>query len=241
MTVLKTPCWQETVAGLLLAAAAMSATAQDTNGVTVGQSAVRVADASTSSPRPPPTAVPMVEKAVAARMTPYLFGSLGVAHDSVIHITADPQRGVAASDRQRAAQWGWGMQFHELLGAEIFVQGGLQQRYPSVGAESVRQAARAFGARITLGVDLSEDLRVFGKAGLARVVHSGRGTWAPTLDGHGYSNRQSRSALGLGLSYRLSGQLALRADADHIFKRRNDRETGWGNLDYFGLGLQYAY
>lgn len=175
------------------------------------------------------------------RMTPYLFGSFGKAHDGVIHLATDPGQGVAASDTQSAIQLGAGMQFNELLGAEGYAQGGQRHEYLTVGGERVTQAVRAFGARVTLGVDLGERLRLFGKAGLARVIHSGRGTWNPATEGQAYSNRQTRSALGLGATYRLSEHLALRADADHVFKRRNDQDTGWGHLNHFGLGLQYTY
>lgn len=177
----------------------------------------------------------------AVRMTPYVFGSVGQAHDSVIHLASEAGQGVAASDNQTSVQLGAGMQFNELLGAEVYVQGGRRHAYLTVGGDPVTQAVRAFGARVTLGVDLGERLRLFGKAGLSRVIHSGRGTWSPAIEGQAYSNRQTRSALGLGASYRLTDHLALRADADHVFKRRNDQDTGWGHLNHFGLGFQYTY
>lgn len=177
----------------------------------------------------------------AARMTPYLFGSLGSAHDSVIHIAGDPGQSVGASDSQTALQLGAGMQFNELLGVEGFVQGGKRHGYVAASGQLQAQAVRTFGARLTLGGDVTDRLRLFGKAGLARVVHSGRAQWGAAAEGQAYSNRQSRALLGFGLTYRLTDRLALRADADHVFQRRNDADTGWGNLDYFGLGLQYRY
>ena len=177
----------------------------------------------------------------AQRMTPYLFGTSGQAHDSVIHLAAHPGDGVAGSDRQASLQLGWGMQFNELLGAEAYAQAGARHIYFTVNGERVRQAARVFGARVTLGVDVGDRWRLFAKAGISRVVHSGRGTWSPTFEEHGYSNRQSRSALGVGMTVRLTDSISLRADADHIFQRRNDLGTGWGNLNHVGLGLQYRY
>lgn len=104
---------------------------------------------------PPARAQPLSEPAwvpTAARMTPYFFGLLGIAHDSVIHIISDPAQGVGASDSQT----------------------------------------------------------------------------------------QTRSLLGFGMTYRLTERLALRADADHVSQRRNDKDTGWGNLDFFALGLQHS-
>jgi opacity protein-like surface antigen len=178
---------------------------------------------------------------VDTRMTPYLFGTAGQAHDSVIHVAAPSEGAVAGSDGQTSFQLGLGMQFNRLLGAEAYAQAGSRHAYLTVNGERVKQAARAFGARVTLGLDIGESLRIFGKAGIARVVHSGRSSWSPTADEHGYSNRQSRSTLGLGVSVRLAERLSLRADADHIFQRRNDQGTGWGNLNHFGLGLQYRY
>jgi opacity protein-like surface antigen len=177
----------------------------------------------------------------AARMTPYLFGSWGRAYDSVIHIAHNPGQGVAASDRQSGVQLGAGMQFNELLGVESFVQGGPRHEYRTVDGTRVTQAVRVFGARVTLGVNLTESLRFFGKAGLARVIHSGRGTWDVAGENQAYSNRQTRSLLGLGVTVRLTDSLSLRADADHVFPRRNDQNTGWGHLNHFGLGLQYSF
>jgi hypothetical protein len=178
---------------------------------------------------------------MAVRMTPYLFGTSGQAHDSVIHLAVRPGDGVAGGDSGASLQLGWGMQFNELLGAEAYVQGGARHTYHTVSGERLRQAARVFGGRVTLGLDLGERWRLFAKAGISRVVHSGRGTWSPTLEEHGYSNRQSRSALGVGMAIRLTDGLSLRADADHIFQRRNEFGTGWGNLNHIGLGLQYRY
>lgn len=177
----------------------------------------------------------------AARMTPYLFGSLGSAMDSVIHIAGDPGQSVGASDSQTGLQLGAGMQFNELLGAEGFVQGGKRHGYMAANGQAYTQAVRSFGARLTLGSDVTERLRLFGKAGLARVIHSGRAQWGTVAEEQAYSNRQTRSLIGFGVAYRLTDRLALRADADHIFQRRNDKDTGWGNLNYFGLGLQYSY
>lgn len=183
-----------------------------------------------------PTLVP-----TAARMTPYLFGSLGTAHDSVIHIAGDPRQSVGASDSQTGLQLGAGMQFNELLGAEGFVQGSKHHGYMGANGQTHAQTVRTFGARLTLGGDVTDRLHLFGKAGLARVIHSGRAQWAAAAEDHDYSNRQTRSLIGFGMTYRLTDRLALRADADHIFQRRNDKDTGWGNLDFFGLGLQYSY
>jgi opacity protein-like surface antigen len=192
----------------------------------------------------PARAQPLSAPAVvptAARMTPYLFGSLGSALDSVIHIAGDPGQSVGASDSQTGLQLGAGMQFNELLGAEGFVQGGKRHAYMAANGQAYTQAVRSFGARLTLGSDVTERLRLFGKAGLARVIHSGRGQWGAVAEDQAYSNRQTRSLIGFGVTYRLTDRLALRADADHIFQRRNDKDTGWGNLNYFGLGLQYSY
>ncbi|MGS5087233.1 outer membrane beta-barrel protein [Hydrogenophaga sp. A37] len=177
----------------------------------------------------------------AALMVPYLFGSLGAAHDSVIHIAGDPGQSMGASDSQTGLQLGAGMQFNEMLGAEGFVQGGQRHGYIAANGQTYVQAVRTFGARLTLGGEITDRLRLFGKAGLARVIHSGRAQWGAVAEDQAYSNRQTRSLIGFGMSYRLTDRLALRADADHIFQRRNDKNTGWGNLDFFGLGLQYSY
>lgn len=209
------------------------------NSVQSGLLSSLIAFAAATLPTHAVAQTPVAQTAV--RMTPYVFGSVGQAHDGVIHLASEAGQGVAASDKQTSVQLGAGMQFNELLGAEAYVQGGQRHEYRTVGGDRVTQAVRAFGARVTLGVDLGERLRLFGKAGLARVIHSGRGTWSPAIEGQGYSNRQTRSALGLGVSYRLTDHLALRADADHVFKRRNDQDTGWGHLNHFGLGLQYTY
>ncbi|MDO9252762.1 MAG: outer membrane beta-barrel protein [Hydrogenophaga sp.] len=206
---------------------------------------VAVAPAPAPVPAPvaeAPVAEPMVAPAPpAARMTPYVFGTLGQVYDSVIHLERNPAHSVGASDSQFGFQLGGGLQFNELLGAEVFYQGGKRLEYGAANGYVNVLGTRAFGARMTVGTNLTDSLRLFVKAGVAHVKHSnGDGTHWSQVAGPDYSESQTRPLVGFGVTFDLTDNLALRADADHVFKRRKNN-VGWGNLNYFGLGLQYKF
>jgi hypothetical protein len=190
------------------------------------------------APAPAPLAaapVPMVAApAPAAKgMTPYVFGTLGVVNDSAIYRSPVPANSVGATDRQMGGQFGAGLQFNNLLGAEVFYQGGKDHEYPLAnGVTSATIGLKALGARLTLGGNVTEKLRLFGKLGAARVTHDSF---------TGGDESKTRGVFGLGATYLLNNQLSVRFDADHYPRMSPSSNPRWGNIDYFGVGLQYNF
>ena len=203
---------------------------------------VAMAPAPAPEPAPAPVAAapvaePMVAPAPpAARMTPYVFGTLGVVNDSVVHRAPGGGISVGDSDRQIGLQMGAGLQFNRILGAEVFYQAGKSHEYTSLGGVDLSAKAKVLGARLTAGGNVTEKLRLFGKLGVANVKHSS-GQFAG-LPNH--SSSQTRATVGVGLTFALTESLMLRGDVDH-FPLRGSENPRWGHVDYFGVGLQYNF
>ena len=185
--------------------------------------AVAPAPAPVAAPVAAPAPAPVVA-APASRMTPYLFGTIGTQRDLVGNA---PIGGIAQHDdhaNELALQGGVGYQFGKLFGAELFAQGGQELTFEN-GAST---KTRALGLRGTVGHDLSDSVRVFGKLGVARVTHSGD---TP-------SQSETRPTVGLGMSYAINDNLAIRGDFDHFVKKSS---SNWKALNYIGVGLQYSF
>ena len=180
-----------------------------------------------AAPAPMPVAAPVVAAAPASRMSPYLFGTFGAQRDLIGN---DAIGGIAQHDdhsTKGAVQAGVGYQFDNMWGAEAFAQGGTRHVFEN----GARSSARALGLRATIGQEVATGLRVFGKLGVARVTHTG------DFD----SQSQTRPTVGLGMTYDLSKNLALRGDFDHFVKKNTDNRPNWKALNYIGLGLQYSF
>jgi hypothetical protein len=181
------------------------------------------------APAPAPVAVPApapapVAVAPASRMTPYLFGTVGTQRDLVGNA---PVGGIAQHDdhaHELALQGGVGYQFGNLFGAELFAQGGQELTFEN----GVSTKTRALGLRGTVGHDITDAVRVFGKLGVARVTHSGD---TP-------SQSETRPTLGVGMTYAINPNLAIRGDFDHFVKKSS---SNWKALNYVGVGLQYSF
>ncbi len=188
-----------------------------------------------NSPRPvapkavvaPVAAAPVVAApAVAAGLRPYVFGTLGALNDGVKEVGIGDDRST-----KFAGQVGVGMQFNEWLGGELFYQGGSRHSYTADDGDVTKVRNNTYGARLTAGTQIADKTRVFAKAGVAGVRHS-----APE-----YKNTQTRATAGVGMTYDLTNNLALRADYDHYFKRGSDNDITWKGANYLGLGLQYNF
>lgn len=164
---------------------------------------------------------------------PYVFGTLGAVNDSVVYHGPSASTSVGDSDRKSGVQFGAGYQFNDLVGAEVFFQGGKDHRYGAAdGSTSYSVGAQALGARVTLGGHLTEKLRLFGKLGAARVKHDSFG---------GGSESKTRGIYGVGAAYSLTDKLSVRVDADHIRREGRSNNPRRGNIDYFGVGVQYNF
>lgn len=173
-----------------------------------------------AAPVAAPKAAPVM--APAFRMTPYLFGTVGVQRDLVGNAPIAPF-GAQADDHAHklALQGGAGVQVTPVFGAEVFAQGGSELAFEN----GVSTKTRALGLRATAGYDLNSAVRLFGKLGFARVTHTG-------------GTNETRPTLGLGVSYDISNKLAVRGDFDHFVKKSG---SNWKALNYVGVGLQYNF
>ncbi|MCU0761590.1 MAG: porin family protein [Hydrogenophaga sp.] len=182
----------------------------------------------------PAVAAPAPTPAPAPKgMTPYIFGTLGMVNDSAIYRAPVAANSVGATDRQIGGQFGAGLQFNSLVGAEVFYQGGKDHEYPLAnGVNTAGIGLQALGARLTLGGNVTEKLRLFGKIGAARVTHDSF---------VGGDESKTRGLIGIGATYLLNTNLSLRLDADHYPRMSAGNNPRWGNVDYFGVGLQYSF
>jgi opacity protein-like surface antigen len=159
------------------------------------------------------------------QMTPYVFGTLGAQRDLIGNAPVSPFGAQADDhDSKLALQGGVGYQITPNFGAELFAQGGKELTFEN--GSSIK--TRALGLRGVAGYDASDAVRVFGKLGFARVTHSGA---AP-------SQSETRPTLGLGVTYNINDNLALRGDFDHFVKKSG---SNWKALNYVGVGLQYSF
>lgn len=175
------------------------------------------------APAPAPAPAPMVAEAVAF---PYVFGTLGAQRDLISNGPIDGFNQYDDHDTKLALQGGVGYQFNKLWGAEVFAQFGRAHNFEN-GVES---KVRALGLRGTVGTDIGEATRLFGKLGVASVKHTG------DVEG-----TQTRPTVGLGLTHAFSKNLALRSDLDLFQKKSSDAERHWNNLIYVGVGVQYNF
>lgn len=177
-------------------------------------------------PAPVPAPAPVVPKAAEVVAFPYVFGTLGAQRDLIGN---GPIDGIAQHndhDTKPALQLGAGYQFNKLWGAEAFAQFGSSHNFEN-GLES---KVNALGLRGTVGTDLGEATRLFGKAGVARVKHT------DAVEG-----TQTRPTLGLGLTHAFTKNLSLRSDFDVFLKKSSDEARSWKELMYLGVGVQYNF
>jgi outer membrane autotransporter protein len=168
----------------------------------------------------------VVPKAAEVVAFPYVFGTLGAQRDLIGN---GPIDGIAQHndhDTKPALQLGAGYQFNKLWGAEAFAQFGSSHNFEN-GLES---KVSALGLRGTVGTDLGEATRLFGKAGVARVKHT------DAVEG-----TQTRPTLGLGLTHAFTKNLSLRSDFDVFLKKSSDEARSWKELMYLGVGVQYNF
>ena len=185
-----------------------------------------VAAAPAPAPMPAPMPAPVL-KAAEVVTFPYVFGTVGAQRDLIGN---GPDAGLGGlhndHDTKPALQIGAGYQINKLWGAEAFAQFGSGHNFEN-GLES---KVSALGLRATAGQNLNEATRLFGKAGIARVKHTG------DVDG-----AQTRPTLGLGLTHAFSKNLSLRSDLDMFLKKSSDEARSWKELMFLGVGVQYNF
>ncbi|GAA6141101.1 outer membrane beta-barrel protein [Hydrogenophaga sp. 5NK40-0174] len=200
--------------------------------------------AAPAAPAPAAAAPAPVEPKAAPRKNMYVFGTAGSVFDSVRYDGALAGHDINDKDNKIGAQFGFGYQFNDMWGGEVFYQGGKRLEYTAANDYVASMGTRIFGLRATVGKQLSDAARVFGKAGLANVNHhnsSGRSThWTQQNGLIEYDESKVRPTLGVGFTYDLNSSLALRADLDHYFKT-GSANPNWKDATYVGVGLQFSF
>lgn len=211
-----------------------------------------------------------------AGVKPYVFGTVGALHAGV---DAGATRSASLSgvsipvtvtsndeDTRFAGQVGFGTQFNKYLGAELFYTGSPKHKFdmnadlssvPGGAADtkfSAKTQQHTYGARLTLGDNVTDKLRLFAKGGIAgttmkvKSVTGGDASNSMTAlasdeireRATGLKGTFSRGTAGLGATYNLNDNLALRADYDHYFKKNYKGQTAKGK-NYVGVGVQYNF
>ena len=222
----------------------------------------------------PAVVAPVLAKSLGVR--PYVFGTVGAARSGLKNIGITDANGntftMNDSDARFAGQAGLGLQFNNWLGLEGFYQDGSKHKY-SDDLGTVTTAAgtttatanlnkvrhQAYGARFTVGNNVTEKLRLFGKVGAAQAKHTLKNTQLSVFDAQGNTlltdpvtglavdstpvtnlgkDKETRVTAGLGATYNITDKLAVRADYDHYFKKSS---SPFKASDYLGLGLQYKF
>lgn len=223
-----------------------------------------------------PAVVPAAAAAFAAK--PYVFGTIGALHAGVDakHTAAGVNGYSNDKDTRVAGQVGLGVQFNQLLGAEIFYTGSDKHKFDTIAETSALglnnqqyktvTQQHTYGGRLTLGHNVTDKFRVFGKGGVVgttmkikEVTGGETGNPNPVVQSaldavHSgvrgkLENKKgtfARPTLGLGVTYNVTDKLAVRGDYDHYFKKdykyKNNGETYTAKgKNYVGVGVQYNF
>lgn len=192
--------------------------------------------AATPEPQAVVAPAPVVTEPEPSGITPYVFGTVGALRDKVSYSAATSSGDISDKDNRFAGQVGAGLQFNDWLGAELFYQGGQRLKFETDNGDEAKARNNTYGARLTVGNEVAQGFRLFGKLGIAGVEHSLSGEW----DGDHGSSTKARATAGLGMLVNLTDSLFLRADYDHYFKSGSDNPK-WKDADYLGIGLQYNF
>ncbi len=177
-------------------------------------------------PAPAPMPAPMIVVAppAPASIKPYIFGIAAAQNDAICHVDGE-------NATLLVGQIGAGMNFNALLGGEIYAQAAKSHTYSGTKTPGTSNTS-AFGARLTMGTQLTSQTRIFAKLGAAYVNHEFGND----------SKSEVRPTLGVGFTYDLTPALSLRGDADMSFKRsKNQPHPAWSDDKFVGLGLQYKF
>ena len=195
------------------------------------------------APEPQPVVEPAPEPApepkASSGIRPYVFGTLGALQDGYKY--EKPGYTESESNTRTAGQIGAGVQFNNLLGAELYYQGGDKHRFDDGAGGTNKVQNHTYGGRVTVGGDIGEKLSLFCKDGVAGVKHKLKDT-----DGNSYSFKtKARPTLGIGGLYKFTENLGLRADYDYYFRKKEREENGekftWKGNHYVGAGVQYTF
>lgn len=174
-------------------------------------------------------------------LKPYLFGTVGAVVDGVKR-----DDGLNDNATKFAGQVGLGTQIGTNFGAELTFQTSTPHSFESyktlldgevIKEKSPKVQNNAVALRATVGSEVKEGLRLFGKVGVAANKR--------TAAGVGYRNNRAYVTAGVGMTYSFNDEWSVRADYDHYFKRNPKRPNydnlKWKGTNYAGIGFQYNF
>ncbi|WP_314341983.1 outer membrane beta-barrel protein [Simonsiella muelleri] len=158
---------------------------------------------------------------------PYVFGTVGTAQDGLKTLDGN----FNSRDERVAGQIGFGLQLNDYMGGEVYYQGGDKFEYKGKNGNMERVRVNSVGTRATIGTSTQNRGRVFAKLGVVAVDHETSGG----ID----SNARPQFTAGVGASYNINNNFAVRSDYDHVFKRNTSVDRK--GADYVGVGGQVNF
>lgn len=163
-------------------------------------------------------------------------------------LAANGATGLSSRDQGQGNQWRLqgGYRFNENLALEGgFIDFGKAKYTADYQGGSAQGRVKAAGIDVAavLSLPVGENFSVFGKAGAvaARVKSTLTADAPASLASNNASVNVVRPLFGVGATYKLSQNVDLRADLDHVGGLGKTASTGKMNDNMFSLGLGYNF
>lgn len=161
-------------------------------------------------------------------------------------LTADGATGLSSSEKGNGTQWRLqgGYRFNQNLAVELgYIDFGKAKYKADYTGGSAQGSLKAGGVDVAalVSAPLSDSVSVFGKAGLvAAKVKSSLSASGLAVDGNASAN-VVRPLFGVGANYKLTQNVDLRVDFDHVSGLGKSDKTGKMNANMLSLGAVYNF
>jgi len=163
-------------------------------------------------------------------------------------LTANGATGLSSSDSGSDNKWRLqgGYRFNPYVAVEAgYIDFGKSKYSASYSGGTAQGSLKAGGVDVAalLSLPVNDSLSVFGKAGMvAAKVDSTLAAGAPAAAASGdASTHVVRPLLGVGALYKLTDNVDLRADYDHVSGLGKSNKTGKMDANLFSLGIAYNF
>lgn len=163
-------------------------------------------------------------------------------------LTANGATGLSSSDSGSTNKWRLqgGYRFNPYVAVEAgYIDFGKTKYSASYSGGSAQGSLKAGGVDVVglLSLPVNDSFSVFGKAGVvAAKVESSLTAGAPaSLASGSDSEHVTRPLLGVGALYKLTDNIDLRADYDHVSGLGKTDKTGKMDANLFSLGVAYNF
>lgn len=156
---------------------------------------------------------------------------------------ASPAARFACKDTATAYGLDGGYQFSDMFGLELgYANYGAPKTSGTVSGSNleVSQQISAFRMSATASFPLSNSFAVTGKLGISNTSATVNSTVTPGPSIPGYTASSTALAYGIGVRYKLSNTVALRAQYENLGKT-GDETTGTDNLSLLSVGITYYF